>query len=627
MRVLAVVCICYLSLAIGAVGAEFPRFELQEIDPHAGNVCYAATVADINGDGKLDVVVATEDAVVWYENPNWSKRDVIRRATAPDNVCIQPHDIDGDGRIDFALGAGWRPPDTQTPSTLQWLARDAAGQWQIHPIAFEEPTLHRIRWGDVKGTGKKQLVVAPLQGRGTKGPNWGEGQGVRVLVYDVPEQPAKKPWPVEVAESSLHTIHNLQLVDLDGDGRDEIVLACWEGVFLLDRDPSGHWARTRLGGGNQETNPFKGASEVKVGRWHKSLPYIATIEPWHGHQVVVYAPTEWTEYPVLGAALTRNSLERRVIAEPFQWGHAVWCADLDGDGDDELIVGQRDPNRAGSLAPHGPGVFVFDPEPGATPIRFDRHTIDDGGMACEDALAADLNGDGRPEIIACGRATHNVRIYWNSQRTDPKINEPFKNPDVTSFIKRFESPEREVYVKRDEIVAALGLNSGMAVADVGAGTGLFTRLIAPKVGPRGKVYAIDVAQSFLDHIGRDAKKRGLGQVVTILATQDSTGLPEGSVDLVFLSDVYHHLERPEKTLASIERALRPGGTLVVIDFDRVEGRSSAFVLKHVRAGKAVVIKEIERAGFTSVPTPEAPRFTENFFLRFRKTERPASPRG
>ena len=113
----------------------------------------------------------------------------------------------------------------------------------------------------------------------------------------------------------------------------------------------------------------------------------------------------------------------------------------------------------------------------------------------------------------------------------------------------------------------------------------------------------------------------------MLATQDSTSLPEGSVDLVFLSDVYHHLEKPEKTLASIYRALRPGGGLVVIDFDRVEGRSSAFVLKHVRAGKAVVIKEIERAGFTAVPAPEVPRFKENFFLRFRKSERPASSRG
>ena len=115
-----------------------------------------------------------------------------------------------------------------------------------------------MRWGDVIGSGKKQLVVAPLQGRGTKGPNWGEGQGVRVLVYTVPEDPAKDPWPVEVADDSLHTTHNLQLVDFDGDGRDEIVIAGWEGVFVLKRDPSGHWSKTQIGAGNQEARRSRG---------------------------------------------------------------------------------------------------------------------------------------------------------------------------------------------------------------------------------------------------------------------------------------------------------------------------------------------------------------------------------
>ena len=97
----------------------------------------------------------------------------------------------------------------------------------------------------------------------------------------------------------------------------------------------------------------------------------------------------------------------------MQWGHAVWCANLDGDGDEELIIGQRDPNKPGSTGPRGPGVFVFDPKPGSNPLAFERHTIDDGGMACEDALAADLDGDGRPDLVAGGRATHNVKIYWN----------------------------------------------------------------------------------------------------------------------------------------------------------------------------------------------------------------------
>ena len=405
MRLFILTMVLTLCLTDDAVQAASPRFVTQEIDRHVGNVCYAVTVADVDGDRKPDVVAVTEDAVVWFQNPAWTRHDIIRGGTEKDNVCIQPHDIDGDGRIDFALGAGWRPPDTARPSTLQWLGRDSSGTWRIHPINCEEPTLHRLRWGDVKGTGKKQLVVAPLQGRGTKPPDWGKGQGVRVLVYDVPSDPAQQNWPVEIADQTLHTIHNLQLVDLDGDRRDEVVLACWEGVFRLDRGDDGQWTKTQLGAGNQTATPFKGASEVKVGRAADGSPYIATIEPWHGNQVVVYTPPA-------GSGLWN----RKVLAEPVSWGHAVWCVNLDADAEDELIIGQRDPNREASIGPRGPGIFLFDLKRGNGAASFERVTIDDGGMACEDAVAADLDGDGRNDIVAGGRATHNVKIYWNRGR-------------------------------------------------------------------------------------------------------------------------------------------------------------------------------------------------------------------
>jgi hypothetical protein len=264
----------------------------------------------------------------------------------------------------------------------------------------------------VKGTSSRQLVVAPLQGRGTKGPNWGQGQGVRILVHDIPKAPGDRAWPVEIADATLHTIHNLQLIDIDHDGRDEIVVAAWEGVFMLDRDRAGHWTKTRIGTGNQDSNPFKGASEVKVGQLRTKSPFVATIEPWHGFQVVVYSQAE-TATADKSATAEPPLWSRHVIAEPLQWGHAVWCADLDADGDDELIIGQRDPNKPGATGPRGPGLFVFDAKPASIPLAFERHTLDDGGMACEDALAADLDGDGRLDIIAGGRATHNVKIYWN----------------------------------------------------------------------------------------------------------------------------------------------------------------------------------------------------------------------
>src|SRR3954453_11781711 len=128
-----------------AWGADLPRFRAQEIDPRVGDVCYALAVADVDGDRKPDVVALAGDAVVWYQNPTWAKHEIIRGATERDNVCLQPHDIDGDGRVDFALGAAWRPTDTKSGGTLQWLTRTGApdGTWRVVPIT-SEPTLHRI---------------------------------------------------------------------------------------------------------------------------------------------------------------------------------------------------------------------------------------------------------------------------------------------------------------------------------------------------------------------------------------------------------------------------------------------------------------------------------------------------
>lgn len=393
-----------LLIAILAAPGDFPKFEPQVVDPHIGNVCYAVTVADVDGDKRPDVVAVSEDAVVWYHNPDWKKHEIIRGVTAHDNVCIQAHDIDGDGEVDFALGAGWRPPDTKNPSTLQWLGRDRDGRWQVHPIAFEEPTLHRIRWGDVLGNGKKQLVVAPLQGRGATGPKWDNGPGIRVLVYSIPDDPTSKDWPVEVADEGLHTVHNLQVLPFFSDNRndEDILLAAHEGIFIVQRLGKGKYLRSVIAPTPENEKDFKGASEIKMGRLANGTHYFATIEPWHGYQVVTYS------YQGNG-----KRDKRTVIDEPVSWGHAVWCADLDGDGDEELIIGQRDANKEGTSGNRGPGIWVYDPSGPPTDLKFTKHVIDDGGIGTEDALAADLDGDGKPEIIGGGRSTHNVKVYWN----------------------------------------------------------------------------------------------------------------------------------------------------------------------------------------------------------------------
>jgi ubiquinone/menaquinone biosynthesis C-methylase UbiE len=199
----------------------------------------------------------------------------------------------------------------------------------------------------------------------------------------------------------------------------------------------------------------------------------------------------------------------------------------------------------------------------------------------------------------------------------PGINDPFKDPDVAKFVGTFEGESREIFTARDKVVAACEVKSGMIVADVGAGTGLFTRLFAKAVGPDGQVYAVDIAPKFLEHIQTTAREAGLKNVTPVLCNQDSADLPPNSVDLIFVCDTYHHFEFPQRTLASLHRALKPGGRLIVVDFIREPGKSRDWILNHVRAGQEEVEKEIAAAGFKKSGEVKD-LFKENYFVVFEK---------
>src|SRR4051812_13072805 len=199
----------------------------------------------------------------------------------------------------------------------------------------------------------------------------------------------------------------------------------------------------------------------------------------------------------------------------------------------------------------------------------------------------------------------------------PGINDPFKDPDVAKFVGTFEGESREVYAARDKVVAACDLKPGMVVADVGAGTGLYSRLFARAVGPDGQVYAVDIAPKFLEHVRKTAREAGLKNVTPVLCNPDSADLPANSVDLVFVCDTYHHFEFPERTLASLYRALKPGGRLIVVDFIRIPGQSREWVLNHVRVGQEVVEKEIAAAGFRKAAEVKDV-LKENYLVVFEK---------
>lgn len=202
------------------------------------------------------------------------------------------------------------------------------------------------------------------------------------------------------------------------------------------------------------------------------------------------------------------------------------------------------------------------------------------------------------------------------QSVRPGINDNFRDPNPKEFVEKFEIESREVFAKRSEIVKLLKLKPTDTVADIGAGTGLFTRLFSAEVKD-GKVVAVDIAQRFLDHIEITCRENGIRNVDTLKCTDTSTELPESSIDVAFICDTYHHFEYPQKTMGSLLKALKPGGRVVLVDFRRVEGESTAFILSHVRADKDVFEKEIIEAGFQKVEEPTG-LLKENYCLIFQK---------
>lgn len=193
------------------------------------------------------------------------------------------------------------------------------------------------------------------------------------------------------------------------------------------------------------------------------------------------------------------------------------------------------------------------------------------------------------------------------------------NLNVPQWEQRFEKEGREVFDFREKILEHCQVKPGMAVGDIGAGTGLFTLLFSRQVAPGGKVYAVDIAKDFLIRIEKKAAEAGLKNIETVLCTDKSTRLPPESIDLAFLCDTYHHFEHPADTLVSIYQALRPGGILVVVDYRREPGKSTEWILNHVRCGEEQVVREIEATGFKKLETVDFMK--ENYLLRFEKQRR------
>jgi len=353
---------------------------------------YQVAVADIDGDGKPDVLGLGE-SVNWLANPSWKKRPV----TGPQyrgNIDIAALDIDGDGKLEIATASSFALNNSESGGVLNWFSRTPGleNPWTAHRID-SYPTTHRIRWADPEGNGRKVLISAPLMGRGAKAPDYDQAPAP-LFLYRVPARPADEPWPRQTIDDTLHMTHGLEILDFDGDGRDEILTASYEGVHLFHAAGRGdglEWTRTRLCAGEQSTRPSRGSSEVRLGRLKNGRRFIATIEPWHGDQVVVYLEPD----------RPGGLWQRRSIDSSFDGGHALAVLDVDRDGGDEILAGFRG-KKCGVAAYRAS-------DAGGT--KWERSVLDDGGIACQGFFVADLRATGRPAAVGIGGATHNVKLY------------------------------------------------------------------------------------------------------------------------------------------------------------------------------------------------------------------------
>ena len=341
----------------------------------------------MNGDKKPDIILCDARNIAWYENPSWKKHIIVENLTQRDHVCIAVRDIDGDGKAEIAAGAQWNPgetSDTAKSGAVFYLIPPADRTQKWTPVQLKhEPTTHRMRWFATP-TGKFDLVVLPLHGRGNKG---GKGDGVRTLAYHKPSD-AEAKWSTTVIDDRMHTSHNFEVAQWDKDAANEMLLGGLEGVFLLNPAIRGGWTRQQI-----SNNP---TGEVRQGAGARGEKFIAAIEPMHGNQLSIYT-----------AAKGKKLWDRNVIDDSLDQGHALATGDFLGTGSDQIVVGWRGTRRTGKV-----GVKLFYPT-NEQRTEWKSLLIDDNEMATEDIRVADLNADGKIDIVAAGRATHNLKIYFN----------------------------------------------------------------------------------------------------------------------------------------------------------------------------------------------------------------------
>jgi hypothetical protein len=363
-----------LLLAAPLFAAGLPEYRTSTVTDGL-KMGYQLVAADLNRDGRPDLIAVDERGteLAWYENPGWQRHVIIR--DVPRTINLDVWDTDDDGIPEIAMGHNFETDPARSTGNLLVLKSgpDPRQPWTSREID-RIPTVHRIRWIDLDGNGRKVLLVAPMIGVKAKAPDYADN--VPVYLY--------KPgdWKRTVLTTDPRGIlHSILPARWQGKG-EQLMTADFLGIRLLT--PSGF---VPIAKGDPRACPQCGSSEIKLGRIGKRR-FIAAIEPWHGNQVVVYteAKGKWT---------------RHVIEDGMINGHALAVGDLDGDGRDEIVAGFRG---------KGFQLYIFKAAD-ARGEKWTRHVLDAGGIAAADCKIDKFSGGRLPSIACSGASTGNVRLY------------------------------------------------------------------------------------------------------------------------------------------------------------------------------------------------------------------------